>query len=334
MPDVRRILNRRTLALAARPATWRAGIAQQAWRLQRQDAPNSDLRGAAGTPVIHWPAQYRHENIAKFADPVRAGLGMLASVEPRAIPQPYKGIVVFDVEHQTETFSVAVDTYDATSIERDCLEHVALYFKMQHLRTGYGDPKIVPGGYIAGKPALYDYLPRLRDLRRRPYKFDVYGRFGTMFSADIRRRAVALLQEDNRFKFTGGTSLTLYMQALREAARARVCIDMPGNGPFCFRLVEYLAIGCCVIGPRHATTMHEDLLDREHIVYCKDDLSDLPDLCMRYLHNHEAREAVGANAARFFDEHLNRLKLGSHYLRLLSALPSRQLSATALAPVS
>src|ERR1035438_7715233 len=162
MPDVRRILNRRTLTLATRPAAWHAGITQQAWRLHRPAPPNGGVPDLVDAPSIYWPAEYRHENIAKFADPVRAGLGMLASVEPRMIPQPYKGIVVFDVRYQTETFSVAVDTYDSTSIQRECLEQVALYFKMQHLRTGYGDPKIVPGGYIAGRPALYDFYPRDR----------------------------------------------------------------------------------------------------------------------------------------------------------------------------
>jgi glycosyltransferase involved in cell wall biosynthesis len=161
----------------------------------------------------------------------------------------------------------------------------------------------------------------LRELGRLPHTYDVYARFGTFnigSSNTIRRKAVALLQRDGRFEFTGGTSLALYMQYLREAARARVCIDMPGNGPFCFRLVEYLAMGCCVVGPRHATAMHADLRDREHIINCRDDLSDLADLCMHYVENDQAREAVAANAARFFDEHLHPAQLADHYLRVFS----------------
>ncbi len=94
---------------------------------------------------------------------------------------------------------------------------------------------------------------------------------------------------------------------------------MPGNGPFCFRLVDYLAMGCCVIGPKHATTMHADLRDGEHIVYCRDDLSDLGDLCQFYVENDPAREAVSANAARFFDENLHPAQLARHYIQLISA---------------
>jgi glycosyltransferase involved in cell wall biosynthesis len=246
---------------------------------------------------------------------------MFTAVEPRPIPQPYKGVVIFEIRYQEDAIPVAVDYYDYEPINRECLERVPLYFKMQYRRSGYDDPRILPGGYIAGKQALYDYYSNLRELRRRPHAYDVYARFGTFntrSSNAIRRQAVALLEHDDRFAFAGGTSLALYMQYLREAARARVCIDMPGNGPFCFRLVEYLAMGCCVVAPRHATVMPAELQDREHIVYCQDDLSDLADLCMHYVENDQAREAVAANAARFFDEHLQPAQLAGHYLRVFS----------------
>jgi glycosyltransferase involved in cell wall biosynthesis len=246
---------------------------------------------------------------------------MFTAVQPRPIPQPYTGIVMFEIRYQEDTIPVALDYYDYEPINRECLEQVPLYFKMQYDRSGYDDPRIVPGGYIAGKQALYDYYGHLRKLGRRPHRSDVYARFGmfnTHSSTEIRRQAVALLERDGRFEFTGGTSLALYMQNLRDAARARVCIDMPGNGPFCFRLVEYLAMGCCVVAPRHATLMHAELRDGEHIIYCRDDLSDLADLCMHYVENDQARETVAANAARFFDEHLHPAQMASHYLHVLS----------------
>jgi Glycosyl transferases group 1 len=226
--------------------------------------------------------------------------------------------VLLDIHHHEKTFSVAVDYYDLPVINSQCLNEVAPYIKMQHQRSGYDNPKILPGGYVAGKHSLYQHYCRLRAFRKRPPQHDVYGRFGTRFSADIRRRAVSILQDQRCVQFTGGTSLALYMQSLREAARARVCIDMPGNGPFCYRLVEYLAIGCCIVAPRHAGIMHANLRDREHIVYCKDDLSDLVDLCAHYVENNQARAAIEAKAARFFDEHLHPLQLASYYMRLFS----------------
>jgi Glycosyl transferases group 1 len=313
------VLSRRTLTLAQDPAAWQAIIAQQAWRLSGPCPPVHDPPRVTDPPsVIYWPTEYQHFNAARFVQPLREGLGMLTRVEPRTISQPYEGIVLLNVHHHDRTFPVAIDYYDLPIINTECLDVVALYFKMQHRRSGYDSAKILPGGYVAGKRSLYDYHCRLRALGQSTPQHDVYGRFGTRFSADIRRRAVAILQDQRDFRFTGGTSLALYMQSLREAARARVCIDMPGNGPFCYRLVEYLAIGCCIVGPRHAGIMHADLRDREHIVYCKDDLSDLADLCDHYVQNDEAREAVATNAARFFDEHLHPVQLANYYMRLFS----------------
>jgi Glycosyl transferases group 1 len=323
MVDVRRVLSRRALTLASEPAAWRAASAQQLWRLRGPCPPPSiALQSTATHPSIYWPTEYQHANANPFGEPLRAAFGALTTVETRAIPQPYEGIVMLEVQHQFATFSIAVDYWDSTFVNQECLRQVSLYFKMQHRRSGYDEPKVRPGGYIASKQSLYDHYCRLRDLRRRPERFDVYGRFGTRFAESIRRRAVAALQRDSRFKFTGGTSLSLYMQSLREAACARVCIDMPGNGPFCHRLVEYLALGCCTIGPRHNAIMHSELTDREHVVYCKDDLSDLPEVCAEYVEDDHKREAVATNAARFFDEHLHPLQLASYYLQLLGQVAS------------
>jgi hypothetical protein len=268
--------------------------------------------------TIHWPTEYQHINAASFVRPVREGLRKLTTVERRPIPQPYEGIVVFGVGYRDLTFPVALDYYDYSFINEDCLDQVSVYFKMQHRRSGYGDSKIVPGGYITSQPPLYDYYCRLRELRRKDPRFDVYGRFSLRFAAEIRGRSVAILQAESRFEFTGGTSLALYMQSLREAARARVCIDMPGNGPFCHRLVDYLAMGCCIVAPRHDAIMQAELRDGEHIVYCRSDLADLADLCARYIDDTPAREKIEVNAARFFDEHLYPTRLAGYYLQVLN----------------
>jgi hypothetical protein len=320
MSGLNRLLSRRALTLASDPAAWQALAAEQAWRLrgpctQVCEVPD-DPR--AGSTTIYWPTEYQHTNAASFVRPVRDGLRRVRALEPRPIPQPYEGIVLFDVAYSDQTFSVALDYYDYQSINEDCLEHVSIYFKMQHQRSGYHDPKIVPGGYVASQPSLYDYYCRLRELRRSDPKFDVYGRFGLRFSAEIRSRAVAVLQSESRFQFTGGTSLAVYMQSLREAARARVCIDMPGNGPFCHRLVDYLAMGCCVVAPRHEAIMHAELRDREHIVYCRSDLADLADICAHYIDDKQARRRIELNASRFFDEHLYPTRLASYYLQTLT----------------
>jgi hypothetical protein len=234
------------------------------------------------------------------------------------LPQPYEGIVVLAARYRDATFQIAVDYYDYAEINEHCLQKVSLYFKMQYRRSGYRDPRVVPGGYVAGKPSLYNHYCRLRELRRLRPRFDVYGRFGMRFSSQVRSRALSILDSESRFQFSGGASRVLYMQSLREAARARVCIDMPGNGPFCYRLVEYLAIGCCVVALPHEAIMHAQLRDRENIIYCRADLADLADICAHYVQDADARHEIETNAARFFDDHLYPTPLASYYLRTLN----------------
>lgn len=319
MGDTTHVLSRRArraLTFASDPAAWRSVAAERVWRLQAPCAPVRDPASLHGVvPGIHWPTEYEWPVAARFVGPLHAGLSTLTTVEPRTIYQPYEGIVLFDICYPAKTFSIAVDYHDLPAVNAECLAQAAIYFKMQHLRSGYDNPKILPGGYIASRESLYRHYCRLRELRERGPRSDVYGRFGTRFSADVRRRAIDILQHQTQFKFTGGTSLALYMQSLREAAQARVCIDMPGNGSFCHRLVEYLAIGCCIVAPRHTSIMYPELCDREHIVYCRDDLADLAELCAHYVENDQARETVSANAARFFDENLHPRQLADYYLR-------------------
>lgn len=317
MSFVKRVLSRRALTYASDPAAWHAVAAERVWRLGTPCAPVRDVSPLRGVvPGVYWPTEYEWPVAARFVEPLHTGLTTLTTVEPRTISQPYQGIVVFDICYPTRTFSIAVDYHDLPAVNAECLAQVALYFKMQHRRSGYDDPKILPGGYVASRESLYRHYCRLRALRKRGPKSDVYGRFGTRFSAEIRRRAIDILQHQTKFKFTGGTSLAIYMQSLREAAQSRVCIDMPGNGSFCYRLVEYLAIGCCIVAPRHTSIMYPELRDREHIVYCRDDLADLAELCAYYVENDEARETVSANAARFFDENLHPEQLAGYYMRM------------------
>src|SRR5262249_18290776 len=126
--------------------------------------------------------------------------------------------------------------------------------------------------------------------------------------------AVQLLSNQSSFHYEGGLSKVRYSRFLREVARSKICIDLPGNGDFCFRLIDYLAVGTCVIGPRHRTLLHVPLVDRKHIVYTQDDLSDLIELCMFYLKNDEARENICQNSRLFFDQYLQRDQLAAYYL--------------------
>jgi hypothetical protein len=264
--------------------------------------------------MVTWPETYQWEGAAKWVEPLRHQFDRLVRIEPGDIPQPYDGIVVVRIALDGEPNEVVIDYSDYLDVNQQALDAAALYFKMQFVLGS--DPRVVPGGYPPTYDRLYRYLPRLRRLRDRGrFKHEVYGRFGRGHAADVRGRAVGILSEQSRVAYEGGYQPVGYGEYLRDIARSKVCIDLPGNGDFCFRLVEYLAVGACVIGPRPRTQLHMPLVSGEHVVHAKEDLSDLVELCERYVEDDEARERVAANARDYFDRYLDSRQLASWYLR-------------------
>ena len=124
-----------------------------------------------------------------------------------------------------------------------------------------------------------------------------------------------MLREQTEFRFEGGLKKVGYLEFLKEVARSKVCIDLPGEGDFCFRLINYLAVGACVVGPRPRNVLNAPLLDRVHVAYTKDDLSDLVEVCRFYVENEEAREEMCRAGRDFFEKNLHMDNLTAYYLR-------------------
>jgi len=266
---------------------------------------------------IRWPESYQWDAASDWVDILLYGFRQHVPVELAAdIPQRYRGTVSFEMIINGRRRRVAIGYSDFMTIDDDCAESCDLYFKMQYAKRGYPFANVVPGGYVPDGKRLYQHLGNLRDLRRRrSFRHDAYGRFGLAFARDIRERAVAILNDQQRFAFEGGMKTVYYLEFLQEVARSKVCIDLPGLGDFCFRLINYLAVGSCVIAYPHRTMLNAPLVDRHHIVYCKEDFSDLVDLCEHYLTHDEERERIAANAAGFFDRYLHKDNLVKYYLR-------------------
>jgi hypothetical protein len=303
-------MNLRDLPGAARTAAWlvaSGGTSALAptWPLEESERARLE---------VTWPTRYQWGNARYWVEPLRYGIERLVRLRRSEIRQPYKGIVVMQVAVDGAPHDVVIDYSDYPEVNVEAADATELYFKMQFVPGS--DGRVVPGGFTPWHDRIYRYLPHLRRLRdRRRFEHEVYGRFGSSWAADVRARAVRILTEQNRVSYEGGLAPVRYAEYLREVARSRVCIDLPGNGDFCFRLVEYLAVGSCVIGPRPRTALHVPLVSGEHVVHAADDLSDLLDLCERYVEDDETRERIATNARSYFDRYLDRRQLAGWYLR-------------------
>jgi len=278
--------------------------------------------------VIGWPREHPAPGTHFWADQVVAGLRANgARVEFRAIEQEREHenfILLAEFGAGRERHLIAFDPGDFPHIDEAVARRALVYFKLQYARSGYDQPNVVPGGYLLANNRAYRYLPLVRAIRsRRRFRYDVYGRFGLLYGgADVRRRAVELLSarddlrhEVSLFKYPGGPAKTPYRTSLFEIARAKVCVDMPGAGDLCTRLIDYMAVGACVVGPPPGVRLPIPLVDGVHIVHCAPDLSDLGDICAELVGHEDERERIARCARDYFDRHLHRRKLASYYLR-------------------
>jgi hypothetical protein len=304
------------LGKAADPRLWRDLAVETWWRArpcpEASAPPSWPLREEAlSATTVRWPERYGWPLADTWLDPVRRGLARWVRVETAAIEQPYRSVAIFHVVLDGAAHEVALDYSDFMPLEPEAVSRCPVYFKMQHASEGYGYANVVPGGYISRD--VYPFLGRARSRRdRREFAHDVYGRFSP--NRPSRRRALSALTSQSAFAYLGGPRIVRYSRSLRETAAAKVCVDLPGRGDFCFRLLDYLAIGSCVVGPPHRTVLHVPLVDGRHIVRVSEDMSDLVEVCARYVRDDDAREQVARQARDFFDRYLHRDQIGAYYL--------------------
>jgi hypothetical protein len=307
---------------ASRSLTLLPDLAREAWwKLRGGDAsprertwpiPPADLEGV----VIGWPAAHSDPHTARFVEFLVWAFRRRVGWETRPIPQPWPLTVVFELEVRGARYRHAIDVADLDPVNPETAGRSDLVFKLQFAGGGYPWPNVLPGGYVPKGPDLYAYLPHLRRLRDGARtRHEVYGRFSPRVGTGVRSRAARLLADQEAFRYTGGLAKVRYLRSLEEAARSRVCLDLPGNGAFCYRLVENLAIGSCIVGPAPRNRLPIPLEDGVHMAFCRPDLSDLVERCAHYLEHPEERLRLVRGSRDYFDRTLHREQIGDYYLR-------------------
>jgi glycosyl transferase family 1 len=278
--------------------------------------------------AIRWPARYGWDQAAVWVDRLRGELARVVRLTRVDIPQPHEGTLLIEVDLDDERHRVAIDYSDYERVLDEVASASGLVFKMQYRQTGYGTDRIVPGGYVPSRRYLRALLPGLRHLREHSTaRYAVYGRFGSTYAPGVRGAAVRALSEQHAFEYEGALALRPYPDYLKEAALSQICIDLPGNGEFCHRLVEYLALGCCVVRPPTGVLLPVALRDGVEIVFADDHEQGLVRACAELLTQPERIQRIGRAARAYYDAHLREDQLALYYLRsCLRTLPGDRLT--------
>jgi hypothetical protein len=306
----------RRLQRSARPIALFDRAREGLWRISNDYRPRDELTWPLDPAqlrdvTVEWPSTYHWPPTATWLEPLRLGLALHVKVARVEIPQPAAPVVVFAVWVGKARHEIAVDYSDYADIDGGWVARAHVYFKLQYAAGGYDAESLAPGGYVPYNRNLSSILGTLRRHgagRRRP---EVYGRFS--LNNDLRRRAASLLEDQRRFDYVGGLSLRSYGAYLDEAVRSAVCLDLPGRGPLCFRLIDYLAAGCCIIALRHDAVLPVPLVDGVHLS-CVDSVDEVVARCEDLLADPERARALGEGARDYFDRYLERRQLAAYYL--------------------
>jgi hypothetical protein len=311
----------RRFRYGSRLSAWAALGQQLGWELRWRASRRAPVELTWPVPdhiasrlTLLWPRRYSWSNAPRWVEPIRQGIAQHIAVRTAEIPQEPGNIVHVLLTDGDSSLKVGID-YDDPSDLHGSASSLDLYFKLQYRRGGYDYSHVVPGGYVSGKTAVYKHVDRWREWRENQQdQFEVLGRFGLYPEADIRRGILQRMNEQRRFSFEGGATRTTSWEHMQDLCRSKVCLDAPGRGDLCFRLVECLSIGACIVGPLLENELHVPLQEGIHFVRVNRDLSDLVETCEVLLESPGKRAKLTTAAMDYFDRYLRLEQIGGYYI--------------------
>ena len=105
-----------------------------------------------------------------------------------------------------------------------------------------------------------------------------------------------------------------YNQYLKEMASAKINIVARGHGIDTVRKWEAPAFSGLVLADKLPLIVPNDYEENKHIVYYKDDLSDLVDKIIYYLKHDEERKRIGVAARKHTFENHTSIRRAEYFL--------------------
>ncbi|HEY0719654.1 MAG TPA: glycosyltransferase [Gammaproteobacteria bacterium] len=143
-------------------------------------------------------------------------------------------------------------------------------------------------------------------------------------SDPIRTQALQLLQ--GRYDCTAngsvpGQQFRSYQRKglnyLRELSASKIACNFRGVGWDTMRYWEIPGVNTFMVTQRPGIIIPDNFVDGEHVVYCKDDLSDFLQLLDYYLQHETEREEIAANGHRHLLQHHTHRQRADYFLSVV-----------------
>lgn len=177
-----------------------------------------------------------------------------------------------------------------------------LIFKREYLQNIDYPDNIMP------LPFSFNFDSFKPKLSKDSFKYDVS--FWGVESDPVRTKALDLLQDRFDCRDNGTVRNQVFkkykrkgLRYLEELGSCKIVLNFRGGGWDTLRYWEAPAVGRFMISQRPGIVIPDNFRDGKEIVFCRDDLSDLIDLCTYYLENDSEREIIAKNAFELARRH-------------------------------
>jgi hypothetical protein len=207
-------------------------------------------------------------------------------------------VVLIDGGDGSNGIAIDVESYGRPDLRERVLSKrdISFIFKREYLIDTEYNKNIFP----LPMSFNYDRMPSL-DYN---LKYDVS--FWAVESHKIRVQALNMLQDKFDCKENGterNQKFSKYKRKgdeyLKELGRCKIVLNFRGGGWDTMRYWETPSIGRFMISGKPGIVIPNNYRDKKEIIFCKDDLSDLIELCEYYLKNDEKREQIAKNAFEY-----------------------------------
>jgi hypothetical protein len=207
-------------------------------------------------------------------------------------------VVLIDGGDRCDGISMDLEAYGRPELREKVLNKrpIDYIFTREYLIDKEYDKNIFP------LPMSFNY-DRMPDMDY-DLKYDVS--FWAVESHEIRVRALDMLQDKFDCRANGterNQKFSKYKRKgeeyLRELGRCKIVLNFRGGGWDTMRYWETPAIGRFMISQKPGIVIPNNYRDEKEVVWCKDDLSDLVELCEYYLKHEDKREKIAKNAMEY-----------------------------------